>query len=172
MQFSFPDFYFEVHDWNPAGSEFGCCSSPQVAGRRKALAVMPLDDGCFRDLKLRTPSIKAAPTRPSGRLSARSKAKRGQIWRRAPWTAGSNVFSRKIVGRGAVRANTSLQSCERSGPSNNNEQNLVVSLLASLPFLVDNQLLGKIAEFAKLTLRVADALQFDINCSHCLTVWF
>lgn len=48
--------------------------------RRKALAVMPLDDGCFRDPKLRTPAIKAATARPSGRLSSRSKTKRGQIF--------------------------------------------------------------------------------------------
>lgn len=52
-----------------------------LLGRRKALAVMPLDDGCFRDLKLRTPAIKASPARPSGRLSSRSKAKRGQLSR-------------------------------------------------------------------------------------------
>ncbi|KAF3838660.1 hypothetical protein F7725_010428 [Dissostichus mawsoni] len=46
-----------------------------LLGRRKALAVMPLDDGCFRDPKLRTPAVEAAPTRPSGCLSTRSKAK-------------------------------------------------------------------------------------------------
>lgn len=72
--------------------KFGDEASPEVCfvvvarlgrllGRRKALAVMPLDDGCFRDPKLRTPAFKAAPTRPSGRLSTRSKAERGQILR-------------------------------------------------------------------------------------------
>lgn len=65
-----------------AGSVCGSCMCVQAAGRRrKALAVMPLDDGCFRDPKLRTPAFKAAPARPSGRLSSRSKTKRGQLLR-------------------------------------------------------------------------------------------
>lgn len=57
----------------------------RLLGRRKALAVMPLDDGCFRDPKLRTPAIKAAQTRPSGRLSSRSKTERGETLRCAVW---------------------------------------------------------------------------------------
>lgn len=47
-------------------------------GKRKALAVMPLNDGCFWDPELRTPATEAATTRTSGRLSSRPKAKRGQ----------------------------------------------------------------------------------------------
>lgn len=50
-----------------------------AAWGRKASALMPLDDGCFRDFKLRTPAFKAAPARPSRRLPSRPKAKRGEV---------------------------------------------------------------------------------------------
>ncbi len=80
----------------------------RLLGRRKALAVMPLDDGCLRDPKLRTPAIKAAQTRPSGRLSSRSKAERGQILRCALGTAGDNVSGKENFSQEAVRANAKL----------------------------------------------------------------
>lgn len=75
--------------------------------RRKALAVMPLNDGCLRDPKLRTPAIKAAQTRPSGRLSSRSKAERGQILRCVILKTRKNVSRKKIFSQKAMQAKSS-----------------------------------------------------------------
>lgn len=78
-----------------------------LLGRRKALAVMPLDDGCFRDPKLRTPAVKEAPTGPSGRLSPRSKAERGQVLRCAISKSTNVVLWEEIFSRETARANGS-----------------------------------------------------------------
>lgn len=66
---------------------------------RKALAVMPLYDGCFRDLKLRTPAIKAAQARPSGRVSSGSEAERGELSRCVRWTCRADVSLEKVLGK-------------------------------------------------------------------------
>lgn len=64
--------------------------------RRKSLAacVMPLDDGCFRDPKLRTPAVEEAQTRPSGRLPAGSEAERGECSRCRCCTRGKRAAAR------------------------------------------------------------------------------
>lgn len=162
-------FYFEVQRWSLTGSGFRCCSSVQAAEGGNPWLWCRWMMAAFGILSYEHRPLKRPRLGPPDVYPQDPKQKEVSFYDVQPENTGIMFPGRKMSAERLCKltvASPFSKPSRRFGPSNNNEQHRVVSLLASSPaYFANNRF---VTEFVELAHRSADAVQFDISCSQCL----